>query len=62
MMIPLQRGHIMATKPEKTSKAVKHAAGEALKKPGSVSKKQVQKIAGSVEAHIQPRGKAKRRG
>ncbi|WP_233863476.1 hypothetical protein [Paraburkholderia adhaesiva] len=44
----------MATK---TSKPVKHAAGEALRNPSSVTKKQVQKIAASVEAHIQPRGK-----
>ncbi|MFL9987233.1 hypothetical protein [Paraburkholderia sediminicola] len=49
----------MASKPTQTSRSVKHAAGEALAKPSSVTKKQVQKIAGSVEAHIQPRGKAK---
>lgn len=47
----------MASKPTKTGKEVKHLAGEGLKKPGKLTKKQVQKIAGSVEAHIQPRGK-----
>ncbi|QVN21010.1 hypothetical protein [Burkholderia pyrrocinia] len=50
----------MAKKLTATSKAVKHAAGEALRKPTSVTKKQVQKLAGSVEAHIQPRNKAKK--
>jgi hypothetical protein len=62
MMNPPQRGHIMATKITKTGKIVKHIAGEALKKPASITKKQVQKIAGSVESHIQPRGRAKGRG
>ncbi|WP_155033653.1 hypothetical protein [Burkholderia pseudomallei] len=50
----------MAKKPIKTSEAVKHAAGEALQKPSSVTKKQLQKLAGSVEAHIQPRKKGKK--
>jgi hypothetical protein len=52
----------MATKSTKTTKAVKHIAGEGLKKPGKLTKKEVQKIAGSVESHIQPRGKGKTRG
>ncbi|WP_157382396.1 hypothetical protein [Burkholderia ubonensis] len=50
----------MATKSTKTSNAVKHVAGKALAKPTSVTKKQVQKLAGSVEAHIQPRKKSKK--
>ncbi|MFL9859465.1 hypothetical protein PQR72_27660 [Paraburkholderia madseniana] len=49
----------MASKPTKTGKSVKHIAGEALKKPASITKKEVQKLAASVEAHIQPRGKKK---
>lgn len=52
----------MATKAIKTGKTVKRIAGEALKKPGSVTKKEIQKLAASVEAHIQPRGRAKGRG
>jgi hypothetical protein len=49
----------MAKTPEKTGKTVKHEAGKGLSKPGSLTKKQVQSLAGSVAAHIQPRGKAK---
>ncbi|WP_145956451.1 hypothetical protein [Burkholderia pseudomallei] len=52
--------HIMASKPTKTGKEVKHLAGEGLTKPGKLTKKEVQKISGSVEAHIQPRGKTKK--
>lgn len=47
----------MATKPTKTSKPIKHIAGEGLSKPGKLTKKEVQSLAGSVEAHVQPRKK-----
>ena len=52
----------MAKPPEKTSKTVKAEAGKGLAKPASLTKKQVQSLAGSVASHIQPRGKAKGRG
>lgn len=41
----------------KTSSKVKHEAGIALAKPRALTKKQVQSLAGAVEAHIQPRKK-----
>lgn len=52
----------MAKAPEKTSKEVKSEAGKGLAKPSSLSKKQVQSLAGSALSHVQPRGKAKGRG
>ena len=55
-------GHIMPKSPEKTGKTVKAEAGEGLSKPGSLTKKQVQSLAGSVASHIKPRDKAKGRG
>jgi hypothetical protein len=48
------------TKPTSTSETVKHLGGKGLKKPKSLEPKQVQELAGSVEAHIQPRGKNKK--
>jgi hypothetical protein len=52
-------GPIMAKAPEKTGSKVKAEAGKGLSKPGSLTKKQVQSLAGSVAAHIQPRAKPK---
>jgi hypothetical protein len=39
----------------RTFKNIKHLAGEALKDPDSISRKQVRELAGSVLAHIEPR-------
>lgn len=39
----------------KTSVEVAHDAGKALKNPASITPKQVQSLAGSVEAHKEPR-------
>lgn len=52
----------MAKASEKTGKNIKTEAGKGLKSPGSLTKKQVQSLAGSVESHIQPRAKTKTRG
>jgi hypothetical protein len=52
-----QRGHIMAKAPEKTNKKVKAEAGKGLTKPGGLTKKQVQSLAGSALSHAQPRSK-----
>ncbi|MBI1213787.1 MAG: hypothetical protein GC190_20190 [Alphaproteobacteria bacterium] len=41
----------------KTSAKVEHAAGKGLRKPNSISDKQIQTLAASVEAHIEPRKK-----
>lgn len=38
-----------------TSPRVKHLAGVGLKTPSKLSNKQIQELAGSVEAHIEPR-------
>ena len=38
-----------------TSPIIKHIAGEALQHPSMVPTKQVQKLAASVMAHIEPR-------
>jgi hypothetical protein len=40
-----------------TSPAIRHIAGVGLKAPSTLSTKQVQKLAASVEAHIEPRHK-----
>ena len=42
-----------------TSAKIKHLAGEGLERPSSLSAAQVRALAGSVMAHIEPRGKAK---
>ena len=39
----------------KTSPSVRHEAGVGLKEPSNLTKKQIQSLSGSVEAHIQPR-------
>jgi hypothetical protein len=39
----------------KTSRKIKHEAGIGLADPARLSNKQVQSLAGSVEAHIEPR-------
>ena len=39
----------------KTSRKVKHEAGVGLADPARLSNRQVQSLAGSVEAHIEPR-------
>ena len=41
-----------------TADIIKHIAGKALKDPSTVSRSQVQKLAASVLAHIEPRGKS----
>jgi hypothetical protein len=50
----------------KTSRKVEHEAGVGLKNPKRLSDRQVQSLAGSVEAHIEPRrtgrGKSPRGG
>jgi hypothetical protein len=51
----------VATKPPKTPQKVKHEGGIGLKKPGALTPKQVRSLAGSVEAHIEPRGKGKKK-
>ena len=38
-----------------TSKGIKRIAGVGLKAPSKLTTKQVQKLAASVEAHIEPR-------
>lgn len=38
-----------------TSRQIKHIAGVGLKTPSKLTTKQVQKLAASVEAHIEPR-------
>ena len=43
-----------------TSPRIKHLAGIGLKTPSKLTNKQTQELAGSVEAHIQPRHKPKR--
>ncbi len=50
----------MAKKPARppapiTSTKVKHLAGEGLRRPSQLSTKQVQDLAASVMAHIEPR-------
>ena len=40
-----------------TSPTIKHIAGKGLKAPSTLTTKQVQKLAASVEAHIEPRKK-----
>jgi hypothetical protein len=39
-----------------TSPAIKHIAGKGMRAPSTLTNKQVQKLAASVEAHIEPRG------
>ena len=41
-----------------TSTTIKRLAGIGLKTPSKLTPKQVQQLAASVEAHIEPRGKA----
>ncbi len=38
-----------------TSTKVKHLAGEGLRRPSQLSTKQVQELAASVMAHVEPR-------
>ena len=40
-----------------TSPKIKHIAGVGLKTPSKLTNKQIQELAASVEAHIEPRGK-----
>jgi hypothetical protein len=42
-----------------TSPRIKHLAGVGLKTPSKLSNKQTQELAGSVAAHIEPRGNNK---
>lgn len=44
-----------ATPSPLTSPIIKHIAGKGLRAPSTLSTKQVQKLAASVEAHIEPR-------
>jgi len=39
-----------------TSPKIKHLAGEGLQRPSSLTAKEVRELAGSVMAHIEPRG------
>jgi hypothetical protein len=39
-----------------TSPKIKHLAGEALQRPSTLTADQVRELAGSVLAHIEPRG------
>lgn len=39
-----------------TSPKIKHLAGEGLQRPSTLTTKQVRELAGSVMAHIEPRG------
>lgn len=39
-----------------TSPKIKHIAGKGLEKPSTLTTKQVRELAGSVMAHIEPRG------
>ena len=48
------------SKPPSTSPTVKHLGGVGMKTPKKLAPKQVQKLAASVEAHIEPRGKKKK--
>jgi hypothetical protein len=43
-----------------TSSRIKHLAGVGLRTPSKLSTKQVQELAASVEAHIEPRHKHRR--
>lgn len=43
-----------------TSPKIKHIAGVGMKTPTKLSTKQVQELAASVEAHIEPRRKPKK--
>lgn len=45
----------------KTSRKIKHEAGVGLKKPSKLTNKQVRSLAGSVESHIEPRKRSKRK-
>jgi hypothetical protein len=42
-----------------TSPKIKHIAGVGMKTPSKLTTKQVQELAASVEAHIEPRKKPK---
>lgn len=39
-----------------TSPKIKHLAGEGLQRPSTLTAEQVRELAGSVLAHIEPRG------
>jgi hypothetical protein len=39
-----------------TSQKIKHLAGEGLQRPSTLTAAQVRELAGSVLAHIEPRG------
>jgi hypothetical protein len=43
-----------------TSSRIKHLSGVGLATPSKLTNKQTQELAGSVLAHIEPRGKAKK--
>jgi hypothetical protein len=43
-----------------TSRAIKHIAGVGLKTPSKLTTRQVQKLAASVESHIEPRRQGRR--
>ena len=44
-----------------TGRGIKHLAGRGLKNPQKLTNRQVQQLAGSVEAHIEPRHNGRRR-
>ena len=48
-------------KNEKTSTKIGKIAAKALKNPGSLTKKQIQQIAGSVLTQVPDKGKSKKR-
>lgn len=44
-----------------TSPKIKHIAGKGLEAPSTLTTKQVRELAGSVMAHIEPRGNQKKK-
>jgi len=53
MYTPQRKREKMPKKPASiTSPRIKHLAGKGLKAPSTLTTKQVQELAGSVEAHI----------
>lgn len=49
------------SKEPNTGRRIKRVAGRGLKNPQKLTTRQVQKLAGSVEAHIEPRHMGRRR-
>lgn len=43
-----------------TSSTIKALAGKGMRAPSTLTNAQIQKLAASVEAHIEPRGKSKK--